>query len=174
MTSLAAAVLIIALALAQLPAIGQQSPDGVWQIASDQSLPAALRRTDIVGSYAVLRLNRQVLEDLLARAPQEDAAPPRSELILHLPLPDGRFTRFRIEETKMLAPALAAAAPGIKTYRGAGVDDRTATASIDLGPNGLHVMVIASAATIYVDPYAPGDVVTYISFAKSSRPRPGL
>jgi hypothetical protein len=72
----------------------------------------------------------------------------------------------------MLDPALAAANPHLKTYRGAGVDDRTATAQIDVGPNGFHAMVISASGTIYVDPYAPGDLVTYVSFDKSSRPKP--
>jgi hypothetical protein len=139
----------------------KQSTDGIWQAAP--SIP--VRRTDIAGPYAVARLNKSALDRQLARAPRE-AAPlsPGDEVVITLPLPDGRFSRFRIEETAMLAPELAQAFPEIKTYRGAGVDDPTATARLDWTSDGLHAMVIAAGGTVYIDPYAKGDLVTYISY----------
>ena len=42
-------------------------------------------------------------------------------------MPDGTFARFRVVESSMLAPELAAAFPDIRTYSGQGLDDPTAT-----------------------------------------------
>lgn len=150
------------------PVAGQQTGDGIWQTTSDQSMPAAARRTDIAGPYAVVRLNKSALDSRLAQAPREDdRMPPREDVVIALPLPDGRFSRFRIEELQMLAPELAQAFPEIKTYRGAGLDDPTATARLDWTADGFHAMVIAAGGTVYIDPYTKGDLVTYISYSKA-------
>lgn len=159
------------------PASGQQvvpgdarSADGVWQRASDATMSADQRRTDLDGPYFVVQLNRAALDPLLARAPHEQATNRRAlpDVVLTLPLPDGRFSRFRIEESPTLAPELAAAFPEIKTYRGTGLDDPTATARFDLTPTGFHAQIIAAGGTVYVDPYSSRDRVNYISVSKAS------
>lgn len=121
-----------------------------------------------------MQLNRGALDALLAQAPDERltnraAAPP---VIMTLPLPDGRFSRFQIEESPILEPGLVAAFPAIKTYRGAGLDDPTATARVDVTLNGFHAMVIAAGGTVYVDPYTAGDFVNHVAYDKATlRPR---
>jgi hypothetical protein len=142
----------------------KHSSDGIWQAAP----PPPGGRTDIAGVYAVVRLNKSALDSQLARAPRDGAPPsPGQDVVIALPLPDGRFSRFRIEETAMLAPELAQAFPEIKTYRGAGVDDPTATARLDWTSDGFHAMVIAAGGTVYIDPYGKDDLVTYISYNKA-------
>ncbi len=152
-----------------------RSADGLWQTAGREPRTAALRRTDIVGPHTILQLDRAALDARLAQAPSEaaqnrPAAPP---VVVSLPLPDGRFSRFRIDESPILAPELAAAFPQFKTYRGTGIDDPTATARLDVTGDGLHAQILAAGGTVYVDPYAAGDLVNHVSYDKASRARTG-
>jgi hypothetical protein len=121
--------------------------------------------------YGLVRLEPSELLDLLAQAPREgtdEAA--RAEVRLDLPWPDGGFRTFRIEESPIMEPELAAQFPEIKTYRGQGVDDPAATARLDWTPAGFHAFVLSSGGTIYVDPHSAGDT-HYIAFDKRDHPR---
>ena len=169
-TRLVAFALLAALLITQRPVslrAAQLAGAGIWQTASEQSIPGASRRSNIGGQYAVVRLDRSALDDQLARAPKEDdSSPSRQDVIIPLPLPDGRFGRFEIQESPILVPELAAAFPEIKTYRGQGLDDPTATARLDWTADGFHGQVIAKDGTVYIDPYAKGDLTLYVSFGK--------
>jgi len=155
---------------------GARSVDGLWQTASDAALPDAQRRGDLNGQYAVVQLNRAGLDALLALTPLENdpAARTLAAIVITLPLPDGRFSRFRIEESPILAPELAAAFPSIRTYRGIGLDDLTASARLDITERGFHAQIIVAGGTVYVDPYADRDLLNHVSYDKASRNRTRL
>lgn len=153
---------------------GARSADGLWSAASDAQLPAVQRRRDLDGPYAVVQLNRAALDIRLAAAPLEAAVNRAAgpDVIVTLPLPDGRFSRFRVEESPILDPALGARFPEIRTYRGVGLDDPTASARLDVTPAGFHAQIIAAGGTILVDPYADGDLLNHVTFDKASLARP--
>ena len=121
-----------------------------------------------LGRYAVLRLNKPALDRLLAGAPLENApAAAGGVVVIRLPLPDGRFSRFRVEESPMLAPELAAAFPTFKTYRGMGLDDPTASTRFGWTDAGFHAAILAAGGSVYIDPYSQGDITTYVSYRES-------
>ncbi|MGE3510219.1 MAG: reprolysin-like metallopeptidase, partial [Vicinamibacterales bacterium] len=153
---------------------GARSTDGLWQAGTDANVAAAQRRATTIRAYSVQRLNRPAFIALLGQAPLErtGARPGASPLVIELPLPDGRYSRFRIEESPILDPALAAAFPDIKTYRGSGVDDPTATVRFDITPNGFHAQIIAAGGTVLIDPYTEGDLVNHVAYDKGSAQRP--
>ena len=129
-------------------------------------------------AYRALRLNAEALDQLLARAPQESPDSPellaQSPVVISLPLPEGGFTRFRIVESPMMEPALAAQFPQIKTYNGQGIDDPAATMRCDLSPRGFHAMALLAKGAIYVDPYGPDEQRAYISYYKQDYVRGGV
>src|SRR5205085_8235085 len=89
-----------------------------------------------------------------------------STALIELPRPDGGYATFRIVESPVMEPTLAAKYPELRTWVGQGVDDPSATARIDSTPHGFHAQVIGRDGTTYVDPYRPGDTAHYIAYAK--------
>jgi hypothetical protein len=85
----------------------------------------------------------------------------RGHALLAAYTPTGGFRKFRLVESPVMEPELAARFPDIKTYRGQGVDDPAATANVrlDVAPQGFHAMVLLTPEGDYfIDPYSRGDV----------------
>lgn len=145
------------------------SPDKIWQEVDDSALRQnSLQRSIVPQSYRTFSLNKIVLNSLLGNSSMEFSDAARSEqLIMTMPMPDGTFARFSVEESPIMEPELAAKFPEIKTYRGQGIDDPTATARFDLLPSGFHSMILSASGTVLVDPYAKGDTDDYISYFKA-------
>ncbi|HET7845706.1 MAG TPA: hypothetical protein VFL14_16245, partial [Xanthomonadales bacterium] len=141
------------------------SSDEAWNEIVEGTLPQVGAARQIVPlRYRTFTLDRTQLDVLLAVAPMEGARRAAdSDAVLELPLPDGSFGAFRIVESPIMEPALAAKFPQIRTWLGQGIDDPTATARFDLTPKGFHAQVIGRDGTSYVDPYRPGDVEHYIA-----------
>jgi hypothetical protein len=143
------------------------SQDKVWQYVEEGSIATAGRRSIIPQKYRTVRLNQDELRKALDRAPMEFTDQARqTPLVISLPMPDSSFVHFRVEESPMMEPPLAAQFPEIRTYRGQGIDDPAATTRFDWTQTGFHAMVLSSAGTVYIDPYSDGDTVNYITYAK--------
>jgi reprolysin-like metallo-peptidase family M12B len=110
--------------------------------------------------YRALSLNETALRELLSHAPRESnnaageftRAAAQTQVVVTLPMPDGTFARFRVEESPVMATGLAAHFPDIRTYRGRDLDDPTATTRFDLTPAGFHAIVLSSRGTVIVEP----------------------
>jgi hypothetical protein len=147
----------------------QVSADGLWKEADEEPLLAArLKRRIVTQKYRVLRLNHEALKQLLSRAPMEfTPAARQSKVEMSLPTPDGAFTRFRIVESPIMSEELAAQYPEIKTYRGQGLDDPTATMRFEITSQGFSAMTISEQGTLFVDPYAHDDDLDhYVAYDK--------
>lgn len=74
--------------------------------------------------------------------------------IIQLPNASGTLEKFSVTETANFEKELAEKFPNIKTYTAKGVNDKTATAKISIGTDGVHVIVFsAKYNTLYIDPY---------------------
>ncbi|MEP6924230.1 MAG: reprolysin-like metallopeptidase [Pyrinomonadaceae bacterium] len=146
----------------------QANNDSVWQLIDESQLNRDSRERLIVPQfYKTLRLGKQALQTVLERTPAEFSfAAKDSETVLTLPLPDGKLGRFRIVESSVMAPELAAKYPEIKSYLGQGIDDLTATARFDLSSQGFRGMILSSNGTILIEPFAKNNTDNYISFYK--------
>ncbi|MBL8169910.1 MAG: proprotein convertase P-domain-containing protein, partial [Acidobacteria bacterium] len=142
---------------------GPSSPDGIWQSAGSAQVQ------NVTGMARTFQLRADTLERTLSRAPREYSAPlSASPVILSLPMPDGRFQRFQIEESPSLDPGLAARFPDIKSYRGAGLDDRTATMRFDYSPIGFHALVLTANSSINIRPVSQQNLTVYMSIVTQS------
>jgi hypothetical protein len=88
--------------------------------------------------------------------------------IIIVPMPDGTSAQFRIMESSVMEPTLAAKFPELKTYVGQGVDDSTATIKLDWTSFGFHAMILSPVSgQVFIDPYIQGNKNFYISYFKS-------
>jgi Metallo-peptidase family M12B Reprolysin-like len=86
---------------------------------------------------------------------------------LEIPMPDGSTSKFLVWEVSIMEPALAAAFPSIKTFRGKGIDDPTATLVFDYTEFGFHAMILSPVSgSVYIDPYFQQKNGYYISYFK--------
>ena len=141
------------------------SIDDLWQTSDRRpnQTSGAETETDRTQSPTRLTLNELAQKKLLRLAPMEFTAS-QNQVVMSLPLPDGTFTRFRVEESPVMTASLAAHFPDIKTYRGRGLDDPTATARFDVTPAGFHAIVLSSAGTTIIEPAANGQPNQYVSY----------
>lgn len=162
---LGATALTLASAHAQLrPAASAWSDETAGRLAVAASTYATW-----LHHYRPVTLDVTSLRPLLASAPMENTAAVQrgAGTVLTLPLPDGTSGRFRIVESPVMAPELAAQFPQIKTYAGYGLDDPSAALRCDLTPLGFHAQIFsARTGTVYIDPVSLTDTQHYVSFFK--------
>lgn len=141
------------------------SPDAVWEAIGEPSVTPAGAQVSDSDSQQGLRLNQNALTQLLARAPLERTGDLRnSQAVLALPMPDGSFQRFHIEESPVVDAALVAQYPEIKSYRGQGIDDGTATVRFDWTPLGFHALILsAGRPAVNIHPSDSNDPTAYAS-----------
>jgi len=118
--------------------------------------------------YRTLNLNIPDLKNLLQSAPLEkNVHPKNSNSVISLPMPDGSYLRFKFVDSPVMEDGLAAKFPDIKTYLGQGIDDPYSSVRFDLTELGFHAMIFSERGTVFIDPYAKGDNMNYISYFKS-------
>lgn len=105
-------------------------------------------------AFNFFRLNHAALGQALSGAPIEQQQPVAlSEKIISIPGPDGALQRFRIVQTTVMEPGLAAKYPGIKAFIGKGIDNPSAVLRFDYNSRSFHGMVSAPGKpTYYINP----------------------
>ena len=146
---------------------GRGSSDGLWTDIDASSLrrTEAMRDETLPEAYRTIHLSKDALQAVLRQAPREFSDASRnSEIALTLPMPDGTFSRFRIEDSPIMEPELAARFPEIKTYLGRGVDDPKLSTRFDFSPRGFHALILSNDNTVVIQPYHWSDTTNYISY----------
>ncbi len=137
----------------------------LWKPFSEDNLNKAEQRQIDPEKYLIFRLNKTILTNVLDKTPSEfSAALKEKSQVVELPLPDGSFAKFGIEESSVLEKGLAARFPELKTYRGQGIDDPTLTARFDWTPQGFHATILSGGDTMTIEPANIGDKSLYISY----------
>lgn len=171
---LALTILAVAGSMSSYAAAPIAASRQIWTDVSASSLPQKSSQSVLPNKYRALAADEGALRALLASAPMEGVASAgTSSVILGLPMPDGTIVHYRVVESPVMQPGLAAKFPDIKTYLAQGVEDRTATMRLDFTPAGFHAMAITGKGTVFVDPYSPytdGGTAHYISYYKQDYP----
>ena len=157
-----AACLAVLCALAAPTALAQSA---LWSDVSETSVTPSKARVTTPQAYRVVQLDEAQMRDRLAGAPAErrigDTTPGAA---LTIPLPEGGLATVRVVESSILAPALQARYPEIRTYlaSGSGVHGR-----LSLTPAGFQGLLFTTRCAVYVDAYAPGETEHYIVYRAS-------
>lgn len=156
--------------------LAKKSQDGVWTEVDVSKLRFTLSEAANLGplptSFRAFRLNHNQLNSILRRAPHElTDASLQISTILSIPLPDGTFMRFRLEESPILEPELAAQVPTVKTYAGRSIDDQTATMRLTSSPSGVSAIILSTRGTFHIQPLREMDPSIYVSFSRGSAPQ---
>jgi uncharacterized repeat protein (TIGR01451 family) len=143
------------------------SPDGIWGDVDETSFEVQGQRLIVPQQYRVVVAQPNLLQARLSAAPMEFTyAAETDNIVMSLPMPDGSYQYFRLYESPVMAPELAAKFPTIHTYTAKGIDDVYATGRLDWTPKGFHAMILSPNGTFYIDPYSQGDITHYISYYK--------
>ncbi|HEU0253098.1 MAG TPA: M12 family metallo-peptidase, partial [Pyrinomonadaceae bacterium] len=154
---------------ASLPPAAQES-DIPWRESSQKSTAQQQRVGAPIKSRSVT-LDPLHLEALLRKAPLESTATSASaEASISLPMPDGSYMRFHIQESPVMEPALAARYPNIRTFRGQAVDGQAATTRFDWTPQGFHAMLLTPRGTVLIEPAQLNQTSEYISYFQGDTP----
>jgi hypothetical protein len=147
--------------------VPQQS--AMWQYKTGDDVQNRGRRTVTPDKFLVYGLDRNALKQILDQAPMEFTPTARlKEVVLEIPSPDGSLQRFRIEESQVLTPEIAAQFPDWKYYQGYGIDDPTATARFDVTVLGFRAQILSTKGTYLIDPFQLEDRGNYIVYFKNN------
>ena len=129
------------------------APDGTWRsVAPTRAADTTTGSTQ----GALFALDSAQMSRTLGDAPVESRVKVEdSSTIVYLPLPSGGFARFRVVESNILDPGLAARFPEIKSYAGQGIDDPAATVRFGWSPRGISGLIIGAAYSVNLFPTAP-------------------
>ncbi len=152
--------------------VAQATEDSLWQPLETPSSATAVATPEQAQEpthQRLMELNQEALQRLLSNAPQEFSERARqSPLVLTLPLPNGTLARFKVVESTIVTPDLAARLPQIKTYQGQGLDDPTMTARFDWSPQGLHGIILSGSEAFFIEPQTAGNTSRYLTYDASS------
>ncbi|MDQ2746314.1 MAG: FG-GAP-like repeat-containing protein [Acidobacteriota bacterium] len=140
----------------------------LWRQINESTLQSrGAQRAVTPEKYRVFQLDRTSLKNSLADLPSENTDAAReTPLIMEVPMPDGSVQRFRMEQTNVISPEIAASLPDWKTFTGYGIDDTTAVGQFDWNVLGFHGYIETDKGIVYIDPYQKGDTKNYLVFYK--------
>ena len=151
-----------------------QNNNDLWKAASESSL-SKKAKDDFDNhfkplAYKLFSLKEDQFRNNLAASPSEkNITADKSSKVIAVPDAEGGVQQFRIVQTSVMAPGLAAKYPGIKTYIGRGITDASATIRFDVTPAGFHAMVTSgNKPTYYINPL-DGNNKVYIVNARNPK-----
>ncbi len=148
---------------AGLPAAAQTGASYFSADGAATRLAAAAPLAGQLRHYRAYTLDLAGLRRSLAGARLRTAGAP---ITLLLPQPDGTTQRFAVWEAPLLAPALAAKNPSVRTYGGQGIDDPTARLSLTVSTAGVLAQILTDQPTgaVYLEAASKDDARHIVSY----------
>lgn len=146
----------------------------VWTDVAGGQLKAQKNATSPPASspvYRALRADVSQLKTRLSAAPLERQA--AVEALIDLPMPDGSMHTFIIEESPIMAAALAEKIPEFKTYRVRSAGNAGFSGRLDFVSTGFHAYLNTEKGVVFIDP-EPGSISAYRSQYKSDMAKAGM
>jgi len=125
-----------------------------------------------VTDYDLYQLDLDVLKTTLSKTGDivewrsSESQSIEDQLTIDLPIPGNGLQQFSLFESSIMAPALQAKYPGIKTYTGRSIMNPQQTVKLDVGPNGFHAMIFANGISYLIEPAFEKNQLDYVAFKK--------
>lgn len=112
------------------------------------------------------QLDVATMQNLGKTAPKEFNDTRNTTTIIELPLPDGSFQKFKIWESPLMEPELAAKFPDIKTYILMGVDDPFARGRMSVSPDEFGAFFTSQqfGQEVYIRKVLKNSASIYLSY----------
>ena len=121
-------------------------------------------------AYRTLKVDSSLVKEKLLIEGDFPGVVNKDTLELEIPLPDGTWEKFRINQVQVMAPVLAAKYPYIKTYAGSSMVYPADQLRMELNSATARIMILSTRGTILVEPACGEDKVHVISFFKKNMP----
>ncbi|MBV6478075.1 MAG: hypothetical protein HGGPFJEG_00822 [Ignavibacteria bacterium] len=139
----------------------------VWTDIAEGSFIARGQREIFPERYRTVKADINELKKILFNAPKENLnSNLNPEYIIELPMPDGGFSKFSVNEYSMMEPGLQSKYPEFKTFTVKGIDDPYASGKLDITIKGFHAMILTPKGSFFIDPYSSSEKEIYISYFK--------
>jgi subtilisin-like proprotein convertase family protein len=123
--------------------LSAQNNSTFWTAVS--SIPVSEKDAFGPTQAASFQLQADALANYLKAAPMEfTPAAKEQALLLDLPGADGILNTYKVVESPIMAPALRAKYPGIRTYSGISLNGSGQIVRLDVGPQGFHAYFFAA------------------------------
>ncbi len=142
---------------------GQQVPNLWKQVQYNEIfLPEKSETIDMPTNFITYSLDLDALRNHLRDAPLEGSQEAKAGVLrVQLPMENGEMETFRVWETSVMHPDLAAKYPMIKTFAGKGLDHPSYTVRLGFGLDGFHAIIKNHSGGVAISPYATNQVKYY-------------
>ena len=113
-----------------------------------------LSRPNLPDNYKLVKLNLANLKKQVENAPKRNFINDYSDVIIDIPLPDGKINQFKIYEQSDFEEGLSKKYPEFKSYIGEDTKDKGNKIYFTLNANGFNGIILSpNNSSIYIDNY---------------------
>jgi len=146
-----------------------QSGKSSWKASAPKSGIAIFENRTPLPTKNLFELDVSSLKKELAKAPIRNSGKNASNVVASFPNSEGQIEHFKIFDTPVMDPQLAAKYPEIKSYVGQGIEDPTATIYFSISPLGFQGMKLAADKPAeFIEPYSK-DLKTYSVYKRADK-----
>ena len=137
-----------------------------WRmVTNEKEIKPVGERVIIPKKYKTFHLGDDNFKNALWQSPDEKQINiANSSTIVQLPMPDGSLKKFRVVQSPVMAPELAAQFPNIKTFNVVGIDEPGVYGKLDWTEMGFHAMLRRAGGDIFIDPYSRFNYTDYVTY----------
>ncbi len=149
-------------------------PSALWTVISASKIDFEFRRNQPKPlKYQLYTLDTMAMRRRLLDLPKEGSAKSLSQQdTLSLPLEGQGLVSFKVRNSPVMAPELAAQFPEIQTFSGAAILNPAWHLKCEHTPRGFTAQIIAPDQTYFIEPVTGFNQSVYITFRKSDLQQP--
>jgi subtilisin-like proprotein convertase family protein len=143
-----------------------------WTLANvHQNQSKILERVANPKNYKSYHLNKDLLKQLLAKAPKRSSKFSKSKVVIPFPDASGKMIDFAVLKASVMAPELAKKYPDNNSYVGQSLSDKSVNIRFSVNQLGVYAMLFkAGKKVVYIDPIDKNRT-NYMVYNRASLPQ---